>query len=184
MHLGADAVADVFPDDGVTVAFHISLNGCGNIKQPVAFLGELDPLEKALSGHVDQILSLGRDPAAGEGRRAVPVESSDIGTHIDADDVTLLQHPLAGNAVDDLIVDADAGAGRIAIVVEEGGDGALFTDEMLHCAVDLLGCYAGSYHFPCKSTGSRGNFSGPAHQFDLMGGLERDHALISPARGG
>ena len=26
MHLGADAVADVFPDDGVAVAFHISLD--------------------------------------------------------------------------------------------------------------------------------------------------------------
>ena len=166
------------------MAFHISLDGCGNIKQPVAFLCELDPLEKALPGHIDQVLSLRRDLSAGEGRRAVPVESSDIGTHIDADDIALLQHPFAGNAVDDLIVDADADAGRIAVIVEEGRDSALFADEMLHFAVDLLGCYAGSYHFPCKSTGSRGNFSGPAHQFDLMGGLERDHALISPARGG
>ena len=28
--------------------------------------------------------------------------SSDIGAYINADDVTLLQHPLAGDAVDDL----------------------------------------------------------------------------------
>ena len=166
------------------MAFHISLDGRGDVKQPVAFLCELDSLEETLPGHIDQVLRLVRNLSASESRRAVPVESSDIRSHIHTDDVALLQHPFAGDAVDDLVVDADAGAGRIAVIMKEGGDGALFADEMLHFAVDLLGCYAGSYHFPCQGTGSRGNFSGPAHQFDLVGGFKCDHALISPARGG
>ena len=121
VHLGADTVADVFPDDGVAVTFHILLDGCRDIEQPVALLGEPDPLKKALSGHVDQILRLRGDPAAGEGGRTVAVKPSNVRSHIHADDIALLQDPFAGNAVDDLVVDADAGAGRIAVVVQEGG---------------------------------------------------------------
>ncbi len=82
---------------------------------------KLDPLEEALPGHVDQILSFRRNLAAGEGRGAVPVESSDIGAYIDADDVTLLQHPWTRDTVDDFVIDADTDAGRIALIMEEGG---------------------------------------------------------------
>lgn len=46
VHLGADTVADVFPDDGVAVTLHVLLDGCRDIEQPVALLGELDPLKK------------------------------------------------------------------------------------------------------------------------------------------
>ena len=149
MHRLAHAVTDVFPDDGVPVAFHILLNGCGDIHQPVALLRVADPLEKALPGHIDQVLGFRRDVSAGEGSRTVSVKSSDIGSHIHADDVALLQHPFARDTVDDLIVDADAGAGRIAVIVEEGRDRALLADKVFHRTVDLLGCYAGPYHFPC-----------------------------------
>ena len=184
VHLGADTVADVFPDDGVAVTLHVLLDGCRDIEQPVALLGEPDPLKKALSGHVDQILRLRGDPAAGEGGRTVAVKPSNVRSHIHTDDIALLEDPGSGNSVDDLVVDADAGAGRIAVVMQEGGDCALLANEMLHCTVDLMGCDAGLYQFPCISTGSRGNFSGPAHQFDLMGGFECNHTLISPVRGG
>ena len=112
------------------------------------------------------------------------MESVNVRSHIDADDVAFLQNPFAGNAMDDLIVDADAGAGGVSVVVKERRNRTLFANEMLHCAVDLLGCDAGPYHFPCQSTGSRGNFSGPAHQFDLVGGFEGNHTLISPVHGG
>ena len=114
--------------------------------------------------------------------------SSDIGAYINADDVTLLQHPGTRDTVDDLIVDTGTDASgeipdtRRAGEMEERGNGTLLADEMLHCPVDLTGCYAGLYHFPCQSTGSRGNFSRSAHQFDLMCGFERNHKLISPGR--
>ena len=90
------------------MTLRITLDRCGNIIQPAAFLGELDALEEALSGHIDQILSLRRDLAAGEGGCAVPMISSDIGAYINADDVTLLQHPGTRDTVDDLIVDTGA----------------------------------------------------------------------------
>ena len=57
--------------------------------------------------------------------------------------------------MDDLVIDADAGAGRIAVVMQEGGDCALLANEMLHCTVDLMGCDAGLYQFPCISTAAR-----------------------------
>ena len=113
---------------------------------------------------------------------AVPVESSDIRAYIAADDIALFQHPGSRDAVDDLVVDTDTDAGRIALIMEEGWNRTLLADEMLHCPVDLLGCYAGLYQFPCISTGSRGNFSRSAHQFDLMCGFERNHKLISSGR--
>ena len=150
------------------------------IIQAIAFFCKLDALEEALSGHIDQILCFRRDLAAGESRRTVPVKSSDIRAYIAADDVTLFQHPRSRNAVDDLIVYADTDAGRIALIMKERGNRTLLADEMLHGPVDLLGCYAGLYQFPCISTGSRGNFSRSAHQFDLMCGSERNHWLISP----
>ena len=42
MHLRADAVTDILTDDGAAVTLHITLDRCGNIIQPAAFLGELD----------------------------------------------------------------------------------------------------------------------------------------------
>ena len=96
------------------------------------------------------------------------MEAADERAHIHTDDVALLQYPFAGDAVDDLVVDGDAHAGRIAVVVQERGRGALLRDELEHSLIDLLCCDAGLYHIPCQSTGCRGNFAGPAHQLDLM----------------
>ena len=96
------------------------------------------------------------------------MEAADKRAHVHADDVALLQHPLTGDAVDDLIVDGDAHAGRITVVVQERGRGALLRDELEHSLIDLLRCDAGSYHIPCQGTGSRGNFASPAHQLDLV----------------
>ena len=110
------------------------------------------------------------------------MEAADERAHVHADDVALLQHPLAGNAVDDLIVDGDAHAGRIAVVVQKRRGRSLLGDELIDCLVNLLGCYAGFYHIPCHSTGSRGNLSRPAHQFDLVRGFQRDHSVTPNSR--
>ena len=85
---------------------------------------------------------------------------------------------MARNPVDDLIVHRNAHAGRIALVVQEGGHGALRLDETVYCFVNFMGCYAGGYHFSCQSTSCRGNFPRPAHQFDLVAGFEGDHSAI------
>ena len=184
VHLGSHAVAHVFPDHGKAVLLHIGLNRRGDVLKALSLPGETDALEEALPGHVDQALGLRGNPSAGECRRAVSMKAPDVRAHVHADDIAFLQDPFSGDAVDDFVVDADAGAGWVAVVMEKGRDRPLLADKPLHRVVDLLGCHAGLYHFPCQGTGSRGNFSTPAHQVDLMGGFQGDHPVISPKRGG
>ena len=119
MHPPADAVTDILPDDAVAVALGVFLNGMGDIAEAISLPRELDALEEGLLGHADQIQGLVGHLPAGVGAGAVAVESADERTHVHADDVALLQHPFAGDAVDDLVVDADAHTGGIAVVVQE-----------------------------------------------------------------
>ena len=175
-------MTDILPDDAEAVGFHIGLHSGGDIRQAVALPGILDALEKALLRNTDQPHGLVGHLPAGVGTGAVAMKPSDKRTHVHADDVALLQHPLAGDAVDDLVVDGDAHTGRIAVVVQERGRGALLRDELEHSLVDLLRCDAGSYHIPCQSTGCRGNFASPAHQLDLVRGFQCDHWAAPNAR--
>ena len=168
VHPSADAVTDILPNDAEAVGFHVSLHRGGNIRQTVALSGILDALEEALLRDSDQPHGLVGHLPAGVGAGAVAMEATDTRAPVHAAAVALLQHPLAGDAVDDLIVDGDAHAGRIAVVVQERGRGTLLRDELEHSLIDLLRCDAGSYHIPCQGTGSRGNFASPAHQLDLV----------------
>ena len=147
-----------------------------------ALPGVFQPLEEALLCHTDQVHVLVGHLPAGVCAGAVAMDAADVGAHVHADDIALLQYPWTGNAVDDLVVDGDAYAGGIAIVVQERGGRSMGADKVKHCLIDLVGCYAGFYHFPCQSTGSRGNFSRPAHQFDLVCGFQSDHASTPSAR--
>ena len=106
-------------------------------------------LDKLLALNDAQLKMIIRNLAASEGCRAVAVKSSNVGADVNAHNVALLQHPLTGDAVDHFIVDADAGAGGIPAVTEERRNCTLFADEFFNCLVDLLGCYARPYHFPC-----------------------------------
>ena len=182
VHVAPDAVTHILPDDAVALTLGIRLNGGGDVGQAIALLGVPDALKEALLGGTDQPQRLVGHLPAGVGAGAVAMEAADERAHVHADDVALLQHPLAGDAVDDLIVDGDAHAGRIAVVVQERRGRSLLGDELIDCLVNLLGCYAGFYHIPCHSTGSRGNLSRPAHQFDLVRGFQRDHSVTPNSR--
>ena len=146
--------------------------------------GEAETFKEALLGHADEPHGLVGHLTAGVGSGAVAVKTADIGSHIYADDVTLTQHPLTGDAVDHFVVDADAGTGGKSAVVQEGRSRTLRNNELVHSFVNLLGCYAGFYHIPCQGTGSRGNLSRPAHQFDLLTGFQGNHMFTSPKRSG
>ena len=65
------------------------------------------------------------------------------------------------------IVDADAAACREAVVVQERRFCALLQDIFPHGSVNRFCGYARSYHFPCQSTGCRGNFTGLTHRTKL-----------------
>ena len=109
MHLVSDAVADIFSDDAEAVCLHIRLHSGGDIRQAIALAGILYALKEALLRHPDQPQRLVGHLTTGIGAGAVAVETADERPHVHADDVALLQHPFAGDAVDD-IVSVDVGA--------------------------------------------------------------------------
>ena len=105
--------------------------------------------------------------AAGVGGGAVAVEAADVGAHVHADDVALLQLPGAGDAVDDLLVDGDAGRTGEPAVTQERGLGSVAFDETAHRRVDLVGRHAGADHRPGQGAGLGGDTPGLAHGLDL-----------------
>ena len=128
------------------------------------------PVEEHLESFTGSLLRRGGDCPTRESSGTVTSKTAPCRTHVHRDDVALLQHPVARNAVDHDFVDGDAGAGREAPVTEERRFCSLRQDKFIYRLVDLFGRYARPYHFACQSTRCRGNFTGLAHnlQFALI----------------
>ena len=121
----------------------VALHGIADITDAVACLGSLDALVQSSLGHVQQTLSLQVDLAHRIGAGIVAVEAVDLGTGVDAHDVTGADHDVMGrDAMDDGIVQTDAGRARKAIQTLEIGGAAVLHDEV----VDQL------IQFPCGHT--------------------------------
>ena len=68
----------------------------------------------------------------------------EVGTGVDLDEVTGLDHPLvAGDAVDDLVIDGGADAGREAVVALETGDRAHLANALFSVGVEITRRHAG-----------------------------------------
>ena len=151
MELGAHAVAHKVPDHGEAVGLHILLDRVGDVGHPVPARASLMPSQKLCWVTCDEPQGLVADLAAGEGGGAVAVEAVQIGSHVHADDVALLQLPGAGDAVDDHLVHRDAGGAGIAGVAQEGGLAAVALDEAPHRGVDLQGGDPGRTMDPARA---------------------------------
>ena len=79
-----------------------------DIGDAVADTGKPDALKKALPCDADQAQRLIRALAARERTRTVAVEATVAGADVDTDDIALMQDAVAGNAMDDLVIDGDA----------------------------------------------------------------------------
>lgn len=87
-------------------------------------LANLRPSKKLARVTSISLAASGRHLPAGEGPGTVAVEAVDFGAHVYADDVAVLDLVRAGEAVDDLVVDRDAGARGESAISEEGWDRA------------------------------------------------------------
>ena len=97
------------------------------------------------------------------------MKAIDTGSHVNAHDVALLEHPMIGYPVDDDLIHRDArGTGEPA-VAQEAGFCSLFLDEPAYRSIYFKGCFAGDYQFSRESAGRRGDPTGFAHEVDLMG---------------
>ena len=100
-----------------------------------------------------------------------------VSSDVHGDDVALLELARIRNAVDDHFIDGNARAGGEPAVVQEGRRSAVRHDEVVNRFVDMRSRNARSYHFPCQSTGCRGNFTGLTHDFQLTFIFDRDHTF-------
>ena len=119
MKLCADTVSDELPDDTVSVTFRIFLYSVRYVRYSVPDSGVFDALIETLSRYVDQLLCLVRDLSNRECSRTVALEAIDKSADIDFDYVTFAYLSVRRDAVDDLLVDGYAGAGRKSAVAEE-----------------------------------------------------------------
>jgi len=167
MHLTAYAVTHILADDAVAVALNVILNSSADIGYPVALLRELDALEEALSCNLDEFSGLVADLAAGIGACAVTNKALEGRAHVDGHDVAVMDDPLAGDAVYDLLVHRDAGAGRESAVAQKRGLCARLEDELMHILVYLPGSHTGLDRLTRDAARTRGDLAGLTHQFNL-----------------
>ena len=88
----------------------------------------------------------------------------------------------AGDAVDDLVVDADAGGRGVAVVALELGRRAVRADHALDLGVDLRRRDAGRAIAHGRVERDARDAPGLAQELDLAGGLEDDHPAPAPTR--
>ena len=180
MERGTDAVAHIIPHYAVAVGFHILLNCFGDIVEAAACFRITDALEETLTGDFHQPLGFLADLTGGIGAGAVTYISFVRGTHIQRNDVAFLNHPSAGDSVDDFVVHGQAHAFGKPAVVQKRRRGPLGADELVNCFVDLLCRHSGSDHRAAQRTGRCGDLTGLTHQVDLTGRLDGDHHSVIP----
>ena len=176
MKLMADAMTDITLDGRETVADDQAVDRRTNVSQPITHLQGGYTGEEAVSRDLDELVCLIADPSHRNGPGTVTVEALVEGTHVDLDDIALLQEPLLGrDPVDDFVVDGDARAGRKPAVPEEGGLSARLLDVLPHEAVELIGTDAGSDVVTGDKQCLTRDASGFLHDLDLIGIFELDH---------
>lgn len=121
----AYAVTDVVAHDRKAVGLDVSLNGCADIRYAVALTGKFNAFKEALTCYSDQLFCLFAYLTARNRAGAVAVETADVCTNINLNDIAFLDNCMLGrNTVDDLVIQRYAGAAREAAVAEEGRLGA------------------------------------------------------------
>ena len=98
----------------------------------------------------------------------------DVGAAVEGDQVAVVQDPLTGDAVDDLVVDGDAHGGRVVVVAQEVGVSAGGLDDPSRDGVELGGGDAGAHRLAQGGVDVGDDEPGPAHEADLLRRLDLD----------
>src|SRR5262249_30182443 len=123
------------------------------------------------------MLHFRRHVADREGERAVRVVLLYDTPEIQPHDVAFLDAPVRGrDAVNDFLVDRDTHGRREAAIALEGGLRPARGDEALDVLVDLQRRHAWLHRLAQPIHDIRENVAAAAHETDLAGGLQLDHA--------
>ncbi len=182
MQFLAGAVAHELADNGETGVLAVALHRVADVTDAVAGLGLLDTFIKSSLGHIQQTLSLQVDLAHRIGAGIVAVESVDLCTGVDADDIAGTDDDvMRRDTMDDGIVQADAGRAREAIQALEIGDAAVLDDEVIDQLIQFPGGHTCFDMFTAVFQGSRAQGIGLAHTVQLFRILDLNHNYASKA---
>ena len=160
----------------------VALHGIADITDAVACLGSLDALVQSSLGHVQQALSFQVDLAHRIGAGVVAVEAVDLGTGVDADDIAGADDDvMRRDAMDNGIVQADAGRARETIQTLEIGDAAVLHDEVVDQLVQLPGGHTCFDMFTAVFQGSCAQGICLAHTVQLFRIFDLNHNYASKA---
>jgi len=180
---GADTVAAVFADHRVAVFLRVLLDHFADVTQSGAGTHQFDALVQAFLGNPAELFRPFRHFANQEHLAGVAVVAILDHGDIDIDDVTFLEWLVVGDAMADHMVDRRADGLGEALVVERGGDGLLYVDNIVVAqAIQFLGGDPGLDVFADHLQHFGGQAAGHAHFLDFSGGLEGDGH--SSSRGG
>src|SRR5581483_4205619 len=174
VHGAADAMADVLTHDGVTQAFDVLLDRRADVADPIARPRLLDAAPERLFGNLDELLRRRRDLAGAHGQGRIADEALVGAAEVQADDVALLDHALAGYAMHDLVVYGDADGSRIALITEEGRDDAAPLELLAHQLIQLQLADTGADVFGQQLQHLGIDATGVAHDGHLLLSLEDD----------
>ena len=93
------------------MGFCIVLNRSTDIRNTISYTGKFQCFEETLSSYVDKILCLLGDLSAGKSSGTVSDKPFKCCTNIDGDDIAVLDLPVSGDSMNDLLVDGNAGTG-------------------------------------------------------------------------
>ena len=127
------------PGHGGDVVVH----GVADVADELAGRQRGDPVPHGGLGDVGEPLVLGVGGAHDHGAGRVGVPAVEDRAAVDREDVPVLQDAVAGDAVDDLLIDRGADRGGEAVVAQEVGGGAGVLEHRGEHGVEVLGGLAG-----------------------------------------
>ncbi len=170
-----------------------ALNGMADVAGGGAGFHRGDAAHHGLIGHLDQPFGFAGNRANGIHPAGIAIPALDDEGHVDVDNVAFLQHPVAGHAVADHVVDRGAGRIAIAAVHQGGGVGAMVKGEVAdeivdprgrHARLDDIGQLVEALGYQRASLAHAGKAARPV-QLDLpglalggIGGFDIAHGLI------
>ena len=152
----------------------------GDVGDPAAEAGGGDAVPQGLLGDPHQLGDVGGTSPTRDGDRRVAVPAVDDRAAVDRDDVAVVQHPVARDAVDDLVVHrrADGRRERRVAVALEGRDGAGGPDAgPRRCASSSPVVTPAPGGLTEQLERAADDQAGPPHRLDLLGRLDLDAAF-------
>ena len=137
MHRRSDTMADELTDDRETFAFDISLDRMADIADTVAWFCLLDAQVQGFFSDFHQTLHFRRGLADHIAPARIGHGTVVVHDCIDLDQIAVLQHIFAREAMADFVVDARARRILVSFETDLFADGASCFDARLHKVVDL-----------------------------------------------